>query len=171
MKFALVRTLLAAAVFSASLAAHALSAGDAAPTLGLPTAAGQSVDLERLRGRIVYVDFWASWCAPCKRSFPWMNEMLSKYGAQGLEIVAVNVDKKREDADRFLAVAPPKFTVVYDPSGKSPAAWNVKAMPTSYLIDASGKIAFVESGFRDERKAEVEARIREALSRTSSVQK
>jgi thiol-disulfide isomerase/thioredoxin len=164
MKRMLARPFFVAAALAWSMSVHALSAGDSAPALSLPTAAGQPVDLERLRGKVVWVDFWASWCGPCKRSFPWMNEMHAKYGASGLEIVAVNVDKKREDADKFLAVAPAQFTVVYDAAGRAPAAWDVKAMPTSYLVDASGRVAFVESGFRDERKAEVEAKIRAALA-------
>ena len=165
MKPALASLLIVAAAHFASMPAYALSAGEPAPALSLPTAGGQAVDLERLRGKVVWVDFWASWCTPCKRSFPWMNEMLAKYRAQGFEIVAVNVDKRREDAEKFLAVAPAQFTVVYDASGKAPAAWDVKAMPTSYLIDANGRVAFVESGFRDERKAEVEAKIRAALAK------
>jgi cytochrome c biogenesis protein CcmG, thiol:disulfide interchange protein DsbE len=148
----------------ASSASFALGPGDAAPALRLASASGQSVELDKLRGKVVYVDFWASWCGPCKRSFPWMNDMLAKYRAQGLEIVAVNVDRKREDAERFLAAAPAQFTVVYDASGSAPAAWQVKAMPTSYLIDANGTIALVESGFRDERKGEVEDRIRAVLA-------
>ena len=155
--------LLAPALFAIPAVALALAAGDAAPPLRLETAAGRTVDLAQLRGKAVYVDFWASWCSPCKRSCPWMNEMLAKYGVRGLEIVAVNVDRKREDAERFLAAAPAQFTVVYDASGSVPATWQVKAMPTSYLIDATGKVVFVESGFRDERKGEVEERIRQAL--------
>ena len=149
----------------APLAAHALGAGDAAPPLALADAAGQTVDRAKLRGKVVYVDFWASWCTPCRRSFPWMNEMARKYGDQGFAIVAVNVDKKREDADRFLKATPGQFTIVYDPAGAAPAAWQVKAMPTSYLVDASGRVVLVESGFRDERKGEVEQRIRAALPR------
>jgi thiol-disulfide isomerase/thioredoxin len=152
-----------ACALAATDAVLAASPGDAAPALTLATASGETFDLAKLRGKVVYVDFWASWCAPCKRSFPWMNEMLSKYRASGLEIVAVNVDRKREDADRFLAAAPARFTVVFDPAGKAPADWEVKAMPTSYLVDANGRVAFVESGFRDERKGDVEARIRAAL--------
>jgi thiol-disulfide isomerase/thioredoxin len=155
--------LLAAWAIVAPAAAYAVAAGEPAPALALPDAAGQPVDLDKLRGKIVYVDFWASWCAPCKRSFPWMNEMQRKYGPNGLAIVAVNVDRKREDADKFLAVVPAQFTVVFDPAGKAPAAWQVKAMPSSYLVDASGRVAFVEAGFRDERKDEVESRIRAAL--------
>lgn len=148
-----------------ALPAHALRPGDAAPPLSLPAASGETVSLEALRGKAVYVDFWASWCGPCKRSFPWMADMQRKYGDRGFVVVAVNVDRKREDADRFLASTPAGFAVVFDASGRTPSAWEVKGMPSSYLIDASGRVAFVESGFRDERKDELEARIRAALPR------
>jgi thiol-disulfide isomerase/thioredoxin len=140
--------------------ACAAGLGETAPAFTLPTAAGDTVSLGRLRGKVVYVDFWASWCGPCRRSFPWMNEMHRKYRDQGLAIVAVNVDKKRADAERFLAQLPAEFTIVYDAPGATPAAYAVKGMPSSYLIDAAGRIVAVEQGFRDERAAELEAQIR-----------
>ena len=160
------KTLVSIALFAGWLGAApawGVAAGEAAPSLALPNAAGQEVALAKLRGGVVYVDFWASWCGPCKRSFPWMNEMVRKYGPQGLTVVAVNVDKKREDADRFLKLLPAEFTVVFDPAGTTPAAWQVKSMPSSYLVDAAGKVVLVENGFKDERKADVEQRIRAAL--------
>lgn len=147
---------------SANVAAAA-ELGEPAPAFALQDAAGRVVALESLRGRVVYVDFWASWCGPCKRSFPWMNEIHKRYADQGLTVVAINVDKKREDAERFLARLPAQFTVVYDPSGATPAAWKAKSMPSSYLVDAKGTVTMIESGFRDERAAEVEERIRAAL--------
>jgi thiol-disulfide isomerase/thioredoxin len=157
------RNFLFAALLALAMPAQAAAPGAAAPELRLPDAAGRTVALESLRGKVVYVDFWASWCGPCKRSFPWMNEMAQKYGAKGLEIVAVNLDRKRDDADRFLHATPAAFTVVFDPAGATPAAWQVRGMPSSYLVDAAGRVVMVENGFRDERKAEVEERIRAAL--------
>jgi len=141
----------------------AASSGEPAPALALPNSNGQTQELQALRGAVVWVDFWASWCGPCKRSFPWLNEMHHKYGAAGLSIVAVNLDKKHADAQRFLAAVPAQFTILYDPAGKSAAEWQVKSMPSSYLIDRDGKVVLVETGFRDERKGEVEGRIRIAL--------
>lgn len=158
------RYLVLVLVLLGARAAHAVSVGETAPAFALPDASGGSVELAKLRGRVVYVDFWASWCGPCKRSFPWMNEMAGKYGASGLTIVAVNVDRKREDAQRFLELAPATFRIVYDPTGATPAGWDVKAMPSSYLVDAAGKVVLVESGFRDDRKGHVEERIRAALA-------
>jgi len=157
------RGFLATLLFALPLSARSAATGTPAPALRLSDAAGRTVALESLRGNVVYVDFWASWCGPCKPSFPWMNDMAQKYGAKGFSIVAVNLDKNREDADRFLESTPAEFTVVFDPSGATPAAWQVKGMPSSSLVDATGKVVMVESGFRDERKAEVEARIRAAV--------
>ena len=156
--------LLLAAALAASSAAHAAGVGDTAPPLRLANAKGDTVALDSLRGQIVYVDFWASWCGPCKRSFPWMNELQQRYGDKGLTVIAVNVDRKAEDAERFLAQMPARFTVVYDAPGATPTAWAVKAMPSSYLVDRTGRVVMVEQGFRDEQKTAVEQRIRDLLA-------
>ena len=160
---AILATIVAAAALVAPLA-NAAEAGQAAPPFALPNAKGDTVALEQLRGKVVYVDFWASWCGPCRRSFPWMNDMQQKYGARGFVIVGVNVDKKRADADKFLVQTPAGFTVVYDESGATPSAWGVKGMPSSYLIDARGNIAYVERGFLDENKAALEQRVNALLA-------
>jgi len=144
--------------------AGAADIGAPAPAFALPDAQGESISLDKLRGRVVYVDFWASWCAPCKRSFPWMNELQRRYAEQGLAVVAINVDKKREDAQRFLREVPASFTILYDGNGVAPAAWGVKGMPSSYLVDARGTVVAIEEGFRDDRAAALEARIRALLA-------
>lgn len=139
--------------------AVAVEPGQPAPTFVLPTAKGETVALDKLRGKVVYVDFWASWCGPCRRSFPWMNDMQQKYGGKGFVVVGVNVDKKRADADRFLAQNPANFTIAFDEAGATPAAYAVKGMPSSYLVDPSGKVTFVERGFLDESKPVLEQKI------------
>jgi thiol-disulfide isomerase/thioredoxin len=156
---------LLAAVALAAPDAHAVDAGAAAPPFALPDARGETVALALLRGQVVYVDFWASWCPPCRRSFPWMNELQQRYGSQGFTVVAINVDKKREDAQRFLAAVPATFPVLFDPAGRAPEAYAAKAMPSSYLVDARGEVVLVELGFRDERKGAIEDRIRALLER------
>lgn len=143
-------------------AAAALEVGSSVPQVKLPTATGV-VDLEKLKGRVLYVDFWASWCGPCKQSFPWMNEMHAKYAAKGLEIIAINVDAKAADAERFLATTPAKFTVAFDAKGITPKQFDVKAMPTSYLVDSVGKVTLVHAGFRDSDRVSLEAAINAAL--------
>ena len=149
----------AAALLLPAVPAAATDVGQAAPAFTLPAAKGDPVALDKLRGKVVYVDFWASWCGPCRRSFPWMNEMQQKYGGKGFTIVGVNVDKKRSDADKFLVQNPADFTVVFDEAGTTPAAYAVKGMPSSYLIDGKGNVVYVERGFLDEHKAELEQRI------------
>jgi len=143
--------------------AHATEPGTQAPELKLPGLAGP-VDLAALAGQVVYVDFWASWCAPCRLSFPWMNEVLARHRAQGLQVVAVNVDAKRSDADRFLAESPAKFTIAFDAKGETPRRWQVKAMPTSVLVGRDGKVLWVHRGFRLDDRAELDRRIAAALA-------
>lgn len=145
-------------------AAQAADIGKEAPVFTLQQKGGEALSLTQLRGRVVYLDFWASWCAPCRESFPWMNEMHAKYGKKGLRVVAVNVDSETAEAERFLAKTPAAFTVLYDPSGKIPEQYALQGMPTSYLIDAHGKVLMVHPSFKDSDRAELERRINEALA-------
>ena len=155
------RSLSIAALLAVALVSPAsgTEVGQAAPAFSLPSRTGEPVSLDKLRGKVVYVDFWASWCGPCRRSFPWMNDMQQKYGGKGFVVVGINVDKKRADADKFLVQNPAGFTVVFDETGATPSAYAVKGMPSSYLIDGKGNVTYVERGFLDEHKGELEQRI------------
>jgi thiol-disulfide isomerase/thioredoxin len=130
-------------------------ADSTAPVFKLPTLDG-NVDLEKLRGTLVYVDFWASWCTPCRKSFPWMNDMHEKYHAKGLKIIAINLDKKRSFVDEFLEKTPAKFTIALDPNGESAKSYKLIGMPSSFIIDPKGNIIETHIGFRkkDEEKLE-----------------
>jgi thiol-disulfide isomerase/thioredoxin len=143
----------------------AVDAGQPAPDLSIKSADGKPLALADLRGKTVYLDFWASWCGPCRQSFPWMNAMHDKYAASGLAIVAVNVDQKRADADRFLTQFPARFTVVYDAPGITPKSYGIKAMPTSVLIDRDGRVTHVHNGFRNEERDALEEKIRAIVAR------
>jgi thiol-disulfide isomerase/thioredoxin len=145
-------------------AALALDTGQAAPEFTLSSAEGKPLQLAAFRGKLVYLDFWASWCAPCRRSFPWMNAMQEKYGPAGLAVLGVNVDQRRPDAERFLAQVPAKFTVAYDPQGTVPKLYAIKAMPSTVLIDREGRALLVHAGFRDAERDLLEATIRTALA-------
>lgn len=138
-------------------------AADPAPDFKLPSAKGM-VELSKLKGKVVYVDFWASWCTPCRKSFPWMNELHKKYKDQGLEVVAVNLDKSREPIDEFLAKIPADFTIAYDPSGGAATTYKVSGMPSSYLIDRNGQLQVAHIGFRDKDKVTMESKIKELLA-------
>ena len=144
--------------------AMALEKGEMAPDFELSAANG-NVSLAQYRGKIIYLDFWASWCGPCKQSFPWMNAMQAKYAVKGLQIVSINVDAKRDDATKFLLTNPATFAVGFDPKGLTPAQYAVKAMPSSYLIGRDGRITFLHRGYAAEDGAKLEQEIRLALER------
>src|SRR5450755_2944651 len=114
--------------------------------LFLPTWAASPLDLATLRGRVVYLDFWASWCGPCRQSFPWMQTLNNTYADQGLSIVAINLDADRADADKFLHQFKPTFDVRFDPEGKLAELNNIKTMPASILIDRHGVTRFTHMG-------------------------
>lgn len=145
--------------------ALAVEKGVAAPDFDLP-GADASVGLAQYRGKVVYLDFWASWCGPCKLSFPWMNSMQAKYGAKGLQVVSINVDAKREDARKFLAANPALFAVAFDPQGRTPGLYGVKAMPSSYLISRDGRVTLLHRGYAPEDGAKLEQEIRLILERS-----
>ena len=124
----------------------AMKEGDALPTLDSFHLEGRLP--EKLKGRVILLDFWASWCEPCKSSFPAMEALHKAYADRGLTIVAVSVDEKREDMERFVKRANVSFTVGRDSGHKLVAAADVATMPTSFLIDRTGKIRYLHSGFR-----------------------
>ncbi len=122
------------------------------------------VDLQAYKGKVVLLDFWASWCGPCKESFPWMQRMQSRYAGQGLVVVAVNLDHERRLADQFLASQQPSFSVVFDPEGQLAERYRVNAMPSSFYIDRSGKVRHTHAGFRVAERADAEREIAALLA-------
>jgi cytochrome c biogenesis protein CcmG/thiol:disulfide interchange protein DsbE len=133
-------------------------------TAWVPVHADSSLDLASLGGRVVYLDFWASWCGPCRQSFPWMETMKSTYGGQGLEIITVNLDGARADADKFLKQFHPTFDVRFDPKGELAAFYKVQGMPSSVLIDRHGVTRFTHVGFRPVDGPAYEAQVRQLLA-------
>jgi thiol-disulfide isomerase/thioredoxin len=117
------------------------------------------LDLKAWRGRVVLVDFWASWCIPCRRSFPWMQSMLDEHGAEGLVVVAVNVGESREAADAFTEGFHNDFEYRHDLDGKLADALDVQAMPTSILFDREGRPVYRHSGWNEQDTAEYEQHI------------
>ncbi|NTU68984.1 MAG: TlpA family protein disulfide reductase [Chlorobiaceae bacterium] len=142
--------------------AYALDKGSKAPDFELPGSNGQ-VRLSDATGSVVYLDFWASWCGPCRQSFSWMNQMQEKYRSKGLRIIAVNLDAKSEEARKFLALNPGKFTVAFDSKGTTPGQYGVKGMPTSFLVGKNGTILLQHQGFREKDRVTLESEIQKAL--------
>jgi len=147
------------------LAAWLAGPAPAAPAAGAAAspAATDAPDLAALRGKVVYVDFWASWCVPCRESFPWMTALQKRYGTDGLVVVAVNLDQVRADADRFLQQYPAGFTVRFDPGGKLAQDFKVRGMPTSALLARDGHVLLTHEGFRTKDEAALEQAVRDAL--------
>ena len=131
----------------------------------LPVVGEQDFEREVLRSELpVLIDFTASWCAPCKKSFPALNELHERYRDKGLTIIAVNVDAKRADMERFLKTTPASFSVVRDAEQKLVARTEVESMPTSFLIDAAGRVRFLHKGYSgDETKKKYVREIEELL--------
>jgi thiol-disulfide isomerase/thioredoxin len=129
-------------------------------------AAETSFELLEYRGKVVVLDFWASWCVPCRRSFPWMNEMQDKYGDQGLVIVGVNMDAEPELAQAFLQDFPANFRIIEDANGELAKKFDVIAMPSSYVINRNGDVVQRHLGFKVKRQDEYEALIRDVLAGT-----
>jgi cytochrome c biogenesis protein CcmG/thiol:disulfide interchange protein DsbE len=129
-----------------------------------PANAADAFSLDAYREQVVWLDFWASWCTPCRRSFPWMNDIVERYADEGLVVVGVNVDKERELADEFLRETPASFSIVYDPEGALAEQFEVLGMPSSYLIDRNGEVIATHIGFRRDERENYEASIRAALA-------
>lgn len=141
--FALLLTLL----FSAT--ALAVTPGEKAPGFSLPllTQKGQ-LSLSQYRGKVVYVDFWASWCGPCRKSLPLLNQMRKQLKGQPFEVLAINLDEDIKDARGFLKQYPVSYPTLHDKAGKTPEQYGLKGMPTSYLIDKKGIVRAVHTGFK-----------------------
>lgn len=143
-------------------AALAARPGDVAPAFTLP-GLDAPVTLALLKGRVVLIDFWASWCGPCKQSFPWLAQMQHKHGGAGLRVVAVNLDRSRAAADAFLAQVPARFAVAFDPAGDVARAYAIQGMPSSVLVNPEGRVLLQHAGFRDDDRPQLEAAIVSAL--------
>lgn len=119
--------------------------------------------VEKNVGNVIYLDFWASWCTPCRRSFPWMNDMQKKYGNKNFKVISINVDSERELAEEFLAITPAKFSVLYDPDGALASEMKLKGMPSSFIINSDGVVVSAHVGFTDKKKSLYEQEIKQQI--------
>ena len=128
----------------------AISVGETVPSFKARTIDGsKSLALDDYRGKVVLIDFWASWCPPCLKSLPKYNDLRREIGTTDFEIVAINVDENTDDARKFLQKHPVSYPIAKDPKGILPGVFGVKAMPTSYLIDRNGVVQYVHAAFKE----------------------
>ncbi|HKY93514.1 MAG TPA: TlpA disulfide reductase family protein [Nevskiaceae bacterium] len=143
------RAALLAVVACLPLCAHAVKAGHPAPPLaGTSIHGGAPISLSQFRGKVVYVDFWATWCGPCRTSLPMLSELRQQLGAQGFEILGVNLDRDRQAALRAMSDAGVAYPVVTGVPESTLKAFELGGMPVAYLVDRQGRVHSVHTGFR-----------------------
>jgi len=120
-------------------------------------------NLDKYKGQVIYLDFWASWCKPCQVSFPWMNKVNSQYKDQKFKVIAINLDEDTSAMNSFLTKVPADFDIYHDPSGSFAEKFKLEGMPTSYLIDKSGKAVKKHIGFYLKKTPIYEKEIEELL--------
>ncbi len=146
--------------------ANATEVGQAAPQFTLPTLQGdQPISLKQFAGKVVYVDFWASWCAPCRTSFPLLNKLHEKLKSKGFEVVGINLDEDKANAEKFLKEFPVGFTVLRDAKGEWADQFVVESMPTSFILDKQGVVQLIHHGFTSNDVKELEEKITSLLAK------
>jgi peroxiredoxin len=155
-----------AALLSLCLAvpALALDAGQRLPEIGLADVAGRKVDVASLQGKVVIVDFLASWCAPCKQELPVLEKLYKKYQGKGLVVVGVSVDEELSNLQGLLKQIRVSFPVVHDAAKAVAGRYKPPRMPSSYVVDRKGIVRHVHAGFRSEDAAKLEAEIKALLA-------
>jgi DsbE subfamily thiol:disulfide oxidoreductase len=159
---ALASLLLAGSAFAAPAP---IAPGMPAPAFELPTLDGKSLGTAALRGRIVLLNFWASWCGPCRTEMPVLNQLAKQYGPRGVTVVGVNVEPERAPALEWLKATPVNFPVLFDADSHVSAAYQVTGMPTTVILDRKGVVRYVHKsyvpGTENEYLDQIRALIRE----------
>jgi thiol-disulfide isomerase/thioredoxin len=143
---------------------YAASIGEPSPDCVLTSLNNTPVHFHKYEGKVLYVDFWASWCTSCVQSFPFLNQLTHEFGEQGLHIIGVNLDEKVDDALAFLGHHPSQFTIANHGGEQCAKSFDVQAMPTSYVIDKHGVIRHIHQGFREGEMAELKTQITQLLA-------
>lgn len=158
------RGLLSAAwLVSLALPSIALEPGDPVPPL-VETATATPVDiLPEYKGKVLYIDFWASWCGPCRKSLPALNELYEDLQDQGFEVLAVNLDESAADMERFLERYPVDYRIVPDPKGVNPERYGIPGLPSAYIVDRQGVVQGLHVGFKKNDKERLRVALEQLL--------
>ncbi len=155
--------LLLAALVAGAWPALAADATQPAPAFTLASRAGGQVSLADLKGQVVMINFWASWCGPCRQEFPALDQIYAKYKPMGFTLVAINVESEKSDAEKFLSKTPASFPILFDPDNKVSSQYGVSAMPTTILVDRQGRVRWLHRAYKPGDEAEYIEQIRAAL--------
>ncbi|NKB34266.1 MAG: redoxin domain-containing protein [Pseudomonadales bacterium] len=160
------KTLIGLSLLVVCSTALAVEEGDQIPDFDIASiyADKPNIKLSDLEGKTLFIDFWASWCAPCILSLPSYNKMYHKYKDQGLEVIAVNVDNPIEDGLDFLLDTPLDFLIPQDPEGNAAELFGVIGMPSSYLVAPDGSVKMVHMGFRNGDMELIEEEVQKVLA-------
>lgn len=126
----------------------ALTSGAPAPGFQLPSLAGASVSLDDYRGQVVVLNFWASWCGPCRKEMPILEQVHKQYKAKGMTLVGINVEPESADALKFLKSTPVSFPILFDRDSAVSKQYQVQGMPNTVILDRTGKVRYVHRGYQ-----------------------
>jgi peroxiredoxin len=138
-------------------------AGGPAPSFDLTAKDGGRIALDGLKGQVVMVNFWASWCGPCRQEMPHLEALHQRYESLGFTLLGVNVDKDSDDAQDFLDDTPVSFPILFDPSSGVSELYDVIAMPTTVLVDRNGTMRFIHHGYKPGYENDYQTQIRALL--------
>jgi peroxiredoxin len=156
---------LRALALTSALATSSLVGASAsiAPSFTLPSRSGDSVSLDKLKGQVVMLNFWASWCGPCRQEMPLLDQMHKRYSSLGFTLIGVNVEANTKDAERWLKDTPVSFPVLFDRDSKVSKLYDVSAMPSTVFIDRKGNLRYLHRGYKPGDESEYLNQIRALL--------
>ncbi len=145
---------------------YAKEIGEKAPNFSGKSFSETEINFEDFEGKVIILDFWASWCSPCRKEMPFLIELHEKYKSKNFEIIAINIDEKESKAKKFLKKldTQPSFPIIWDKESKIPPKYNLETMPTTYLIDPKSNIRFIHKGFKDSYKEDFHKEIEVLLN-------
>ena len=142
---------------------QAASSTGPAPDFTLKSSTGKNIKLSELRGQVVMINFWASWCGPCRQEMPLLDQLYQRYQPMGFTLLGVNVEEDSSAADKILKEIPVSFPVLYDNNSKVSESYQVQAMPSTFLIDRDGKLRYLHKGYKPGTEDEYQQQIRELI--------
>lgn len=153
-------------LLASALLAFAASAGELsgpAPDFTLKSRSGETVSLADLKGDVVMINFWATWCGPCRKEMPHLEALHQRYENLGFTLLGVNVEDDQKGVERFLKETPVSFAVLYDPANEVSALYDVVAMPSTIMVDREGNMRYIHHGYQSGYEHSYQAQIRELL--------